>query len=310
MYAAGHPPLPPLDLMAYSREQPRHWGLASQMPYLVSLAKKDQKKAFDTFHFRGEDVESFVVRRFVESTIGTLRTTASLTKQLAEDAKTKNDGPDFAAFDCYSCHHDLKYPSDRQARGYDGPPGRPQFRVASFALARIVVDDEELGKQLDEARRQLAFSFGNRTYGDPDAIVKSVANLDKWCDAAMKKVEAVRYTPEESKKLLARITAAAATETPRPVADPELAQLLLWAATTLSLDREKDAKIPANIVQLREVLGKSVVTRLRPKLPFDLEVKAGAKFDESLDPVANRIGDRMKIFNNFDGKLFRDAFKK
>jgi predicted methyltransferase len=45
MYAAGHPPLPPLDLIAYTREQPRHWGLPSEMPYLKNLAEKHPENA-------------------------------------------------------------------------------------------------------------------------------------------------------------------------------------------------------------------------------------------------------------------------
>lgn len=310
MYAAGHPPLPPLDLMAYSREQPRHWGLPSQMPYLVNLAKKDAKKAFDTFHYRSEEVESSVTRRFVESTISALRSTAALTQQLADEAKPKNDGLDFAAFDCYSCHHDLKYPSDRQARGYDGPPGRPQFRVAPFALARTVVVDEELGKQLDAARRELAFSFGNRSYGDPDAIAKAVAKVNAWCDDAMKKVQGGMYDATRRQELLDRIIRDAAADSPRPVADPELAQLYLWAVTTISLDIEKDGKLPASVEQLRAKLGASVVTRLRPGLPFDFEVKADAKLDNSQKPVSERISNRMSIFNAFKGDVFREAFKK
>jgi hypothetical protein len=310
MYAAGHPPLPPLDLMAYSREQPRHWGLPSQMPFITNLAEKDAKKAWDTFHYRSEKVESSVTRRFVESSIAALRSTAALTLQLADEAKPNNDGLDFAAFDCYSCHHDLKYPSDRQARGYDGPPGRPQFRVAPFALARTVVGDEELGKRLDAARRELAFSFGNRSYGDPAAIAKAVASVNAWCDDAMKKVQDERYTAEKRKMLLDRIIRDAAQESPRPVADPELAQLYLWAVTTISLDIEKDGKLPAEVEQLRKTLGASVVTRLRPGLPFDFEVKADAKLDNSQEPVSERISERMSIFNAFKGDVFRGAFKK
>lgn len=312
MYAAGHPPLPPLDLMAYSREQPRHWGLPSQMPYLVNLAEKDAKKAFDTFHYRSEKVESSVVRRFVESTIAALRSTAALTSQLADEAKPKNDGLDFAAFDCYSCHHDLKYPSDRQARGYDGPPGRPQFRVAPFALARTVVGDEELGKQLDAARRELAFSFGNRSYGDPEAIGKAVAKVSAWCDTAMAKVNEKDYLYDAKRvaALLDRIKTAAAAEAPRPVGDPELAQLYLWAVTTLALDKKEEGKLPDDVIELRKKLDKTVVSRLRPGLPFDFEVKADAKINDSQKPVSERIGNRMSIFNAFEGKVFRDAFSR
>jgi len=318
MYAVGHPPLPPLDLMAYSREQPRHWGLSTEMPFLVNLAKKDAKKAFDTFHYR--DGESLVARRFVESTIGALRSNVKLVKQLADEAKPKNDGLDFAAFDCYSCHHNLKYPSDRQARGYDGPPGRPQFRLAPFAMARLVADDEKLAGELDTLQKQLAMSFGNRTYGDPDLVIKAVEKLDAWCDAAHAKVAAVRYTKDEVKKLLDKLTAAASREpiaeprgvpaSQRAVADPELAMLYVWAITTLLLDDAKDGVLPANVATLRDGLKGTVPTRLRPNSAYDFEVKINSPAPKGIENVDARIGARMKEFNAFEGPVFRGAFKK
>jgi hypothetical protein len=105
MYAAGHPPLPPLDLLAYAREQPRHWGFADDMPFIAKMAadKSTADKAFALYHYRAG--ESFVARRFAESAVAALGSTATLGAQLADDAKKRQDGLDFAAFDCYSCHH-------------------------------------------------------------------------------------------------------------------------------------------------------------------------------------------------------------
>ncbi|MBY0461204.1 MAG: cytochrome c family protein, partial [Gemmataceae bacterium] len=69
MYAAGHPPLPPLDLMAYAREQPRHWGFAADMPFIAKMAqnKDTADKAFALYHYRTG--ESYVARRFAESAL-------------------------------------------------------------------------------------------------------------------------------------------------------------------------------------------------------------------------------------------------
>lgn len=339
MFAVGHPPLPPLDLMAYAREQPRHWGLASDMPYITSFAKKDPKKAFDTFHYR--EGESLVTRRFVESTIGALAASNVLTGQLAGVAKEKNDGLDYAAFDCYSCHHNLKYPSDRQARGYDGPPGRPQFRLAPFALARLVIDHaaamekgadlKPLAAELDAIHKRLALSFGNKTYGDPDAITKATEEVAAWCSKAKAKLQPVLYTRAETAKLLAKVVEAASREpsaeprsmpaSQRAVADPELAQLYVWAAETLILDLAgtpeepkggPPAKPPAVVAELREALKGSVVTRLRgPEALFHYEQKAtGGLPSPTLVSVDKRLTDRMETFNSYRGDAFREAFKK
>jgi hypothetical protein len=337
MFAAGHPPLPPLDLIAYTRELPRHWGLASEMPFLVNLAKTEPKKAFDLFHYRG-DGDSLVVRRFAESTIGVLAASIALTHQLAEAAKKKDDGLDFAAFDCSSCHHDLKYPSDRQARGYDGPPGRPQFRLAPFALARLVVDHaagmgmgdalKPLGGELDRIQKELATAFGNKTYGDPAAIVAAADGVKTWCDKAGAALQGVRYTEKDSLALLNKIVAAASREpladprsvpaSQRSVADPELAQLYAWAAETLLLElapKQSPPEPPAAIAQLRDNLKldqkPTVVTRLRDEPFCCFEPKASP--DESapkLRSVDNRLHERMETFNSFNGEVFRNAFKK
>ena len=340
MFAVGHPPLPPLDLMAYAREQPQHWGLASEMSYITSLAKKDAEKAFELFHYRGES-ESLVTRRFVESTIGALAASNVLTGQLAGLAREKNDGLDYAAFDCYSCHHNLKYPSDRQARGYDGPPGRPQFRLAPFALARLVIDHaaamekgadlKPLAAELDAIHKRLALSFGNKTYGDPDAVSKATEEVAAWCSKAQMRLQPVRYTKAETAKLLAMVVEAASREpiaeprsvpaSQRAVADPELAQLYVWAAETLILDLAgtpeepkgvPPAKPPAVVTDLREALKGTVVTRLRgPEALFHYEQKAtGGVPSPTLVSVDKRLTDRMETFNSYRADVFRDAFKK
>ncbi len=316
MYAAGHPPLPPLDLMAYSREQPRHWGLAGEMPYITKLAKKDAKKAHDLFHYRAD--ESFVARRFAESTIAVIGSSAVLGAQLADDAKAKKDGLDFAAFDCYSCHHNLKYPSERQERGYVGRPGRPTYRPAAFALARVVLDHaagmpngtdlKAARAALDAAELELADAFTDKTYGDPDQIKAATGKLAKWADDVRGKLQAVRYTPEETKKLHAQVVAA----TQKPLGDPEAAQLLVWAFETLELDLNAPAdkkEPPAAVKTVREGVKDVVVSRLRPKTAYYYEQGRDTPPENALESVSERIGPRMELFNSYRGDPFRKAFQ-
>ncbi len=330
MYAAGHPPLPPLDLIAYTREQPRHWGLPAEMPYLAKLVKKDAKKAEAVFHIR--DGESHVTRRFVESTVATLRESAALGGQLAGVAK--GEGLDYAAFDCASCHHNLKYPSDRQDRGYLGKPGRPLYRPATFALTKIVIEHaskmpdgaplEASLKELLDAEKKLAEAFTEKSLGDPAKVVAATAELMRWSDDALKKLAAVRYTPKATEDLLAKVTEAAKREPKNPdpkkrsVADPEVAQLYAWATETLLLDlipptkdKENPKKVtpPTEVTQLRAKLNGIVVTRLRPDALFHYEVEGGVP-GPNVQPVDERIGKRMEIFNSFQGVPFRKAFQE
>jgi hypothetical protein len=317
MYAAGHPPLPPLDVMAYTRDQPRHWGLPRDMRYLTDLARIDPKKAWEAFHYRQESEEVYGARRFAVSSLGTLRASISLLGQQAGQAEKAQDGLDFAMFDCSSCHHDLKYPSDRQKRGYTGPPGRPLFRPATFALARIIVAHaatmpkgesmKEEAKALEELSRELGSAFGSRTFGDPRKIVAAAGELEKWSQRAIAKMEPLRYSREETIKLMRLIAA----EAQRPLADPEVAQLLAWGFETLRQSlRENvpDSAEPAGLAELCPQLEGMVVTRLRPNLP--LKVLPGKPETDSLVPVADRINARMKLFNSFEQEKFSDLFRK
>jgi hypothetical protein len=319
-YAAGHPPLPPLDFVAFTREQPRHWGLPSELPFFQKLLKKDPKKAEAIFHVR--DGESHGARRFAEATLATLREAVNLASQLAELGQS--EGLDFAAFDCASCHHDLKYPSDRQARGYGGKPGRPLFRPATFALAKIIVEHaaqidnssdplKNAPVQLAAAEKQMLDAFASKSLGDPAKIMAAAENLRKWCNETITHLGAVRYTPAETKKLLAKVVEA----TQQPIADPEIAQLYTWAFETLVLDlvpptKDTQGKLtpPASVSEIRSKLRDLVVTRLRPESGFDYEVPGSMTTTDSLKPVDTRIGPRMQIFNSFRYDPFRKAFQE
>ncbi|HEX4607012.1 MAG TPA: hypothetical protein VH092_02285 [Urbifossiella sp.] len=333
MFAAGHPPLPPLDLIAYAREQPRHWGLPPEMPYLTGLAKTAPEKAWKQFHYRGG--ESYTTRRFAESAVAALKANLDLTAQLAADAEKTGNGLDFSAFDCYACHHDLKYPSDRQARGYFGPPGRPLFRPAPFALARVVADNaaglaggEALagrGAALFEVEKELARAFGSKTFGDPALIQKAVARGTGLTADTLAALQKLTYDPAARDKLLAAVAAAAgqgadpkaAAAGRLPVADPEVAQLYAWAYETLALDqagpppspKSGPEPLPKAVADLHAKLDGFVVTRLRPGVKFTYEVRPTSGHPSpSLESVDRRLQQRMAVFNSFKAEPFRQAF--
>jgi hypothetical protein len=312
MYAAGHPPLPPLDLMAYSREQPRHWGLPNELPYFDKLLKKDAKKAEAVFHVRGG--ESHSVRRFVESTVAGLAASAVLTGQLAE--QSKDDGLDFAAFDCASCHHNLKYPSDRQERGYLGVAGRPLFRPANFALTKAVLKhaatlDKDVQASYDAllvTEKQLLESFKQKSLGDTDKVMKATAGIKQWADQTVAKLSKVKYDAAASKSLLADLIALGQ----QPIADPEVAQLYLWGVETLALagvDTKTVTELPKPLADLGAKLKPYVVTRLRDDNRYPFEVKPGGS-GPKMSAVDARIGERMEVFNNFKFLAFKKGFEE
>ena len=167
MYAAGHPPLPPFELVTYCRDMPRHYHTYRDTPgishnrFLTEMASKDPDKAWKTFHFRLPKDECPNARDFA---LGTVAAFESTMKLLADDARETPKGQllDFAHFDCYACHHDLKVPSWRQERGYRGVPGRPTMRPwATESLQAILEHAQAANGKLDtESAAKIANEFG------------------------------------------------------------------------------------------------------------------------------------------------------
>jgi hypothetical protein len=305
MFAAGHPPLPPFDSAAFARDQPRHWGLPRDLPVIETLARTRPDDAWKCFHYRnekGEAGEVYAARHLAESSVATFRASVRHIGQLAGEGR----GLDFAAFDCYACHHDLKYPSPRQKRGFAGIPGRPTFRPAMTAMVRIIVRNaasesaDESFKELDAIEQEMAQAFQTQTFGDPVKVRAAADKFEAWSLAALKTVQNVRYTRAKTLELMRDITAAGRDDAER-VADPEAGQLIAWALLTLREDlKETGTTEPMALAAACTELNGIVVTRLRPDVLLE----------KSPTPVEDRLPKRMELFNGFDPAKFRSAFKK
>lgn len=321
MFAAGHPPLPPLDATAYTRDQPRHWGLPRELAHLTTLAKEQPEEAWKRFHYRaeeGEKGEVYAARHLAESTVATFRASVKLIGQLAGEGR----GLDFAAFDCYACHHDLKYPSPRQKRGFAGIPGRPTLRPSHTAMVRVIVrnaageNSKDAFKELDAIDREMAMAFETQTFGDPIKVRAAADKFETWSTTALKTIQDVRYTRAKTLELLKDVVAAGRDDAER-VADPETGQLIAWALLTLREDlKATGMKEPAGLAAACIELDTIVVTRLRAdptamkKARVPDPITPGLMLDETPVPVEDRLNERMTLFNGFDPPKFRAAFKK
>jgi hypothetical protein len=178
MYAAGHPPLPGIEIAAFSDEQPRHWQY---------LREKDEeiRKLLEFRSGRMEQTELIAVSGLV-----TLRRALEL---LAVPAEPESDGrpaPDFARYDCYACHHELRSPglSWRQARGTEAAPGRPLAPSWPGALAvlSIVAADPRLAAerevQFRDHIRSVHAALASQPFGNRAEIVGSVQRFTQWAD--------------------------------------------------------------------------------------------------------------------------------
>jgi hypothetical protein len=315
MYAAGHPPLPPFELASFMQSEPKHWAFPTdeRMKFFDTV---DPKVRWNLFHSHPAKDESYLSRHYAVGAITALRAEAALLFADASadleaqkaikngNTKVEANGIDFARFDCYTCHHDLKLPSDRQARGYDGlPPGRPTLRAASSIPAGIVAKHGEgidtgglkaKAAGFTEAWNALRKAATDRPFGDVAKVRDTAKAVMDWCDGFLKvqcdTIEPI-YSREQANRLQTMIAQQVAS--PKVVADPEAVLGLSWGY--IALKRETDPKFLTG--------AKSKLSEIIP-----LSVRE-APYSENGEPVPAQYKPRMNKFNEFKSKDFTEAFR-
>jgi hypothetical protein len=121
--------------------------------------------------------------------------------------KSDRDGPwlDFANYDCYACHHELKTPSWRQKRGYTGRPGRLPMNPWPAVLlddSLRFTGDSALVKEHDELLLKLRQAFDAQPFGDAKQIADRSSQLRRWSDRLLQRLQEERYDSSASRRLL------------------------------------------------------------------------------------------------------------
>lgn len=291
MYVAGHPPLPPFELLTFMNDGPRHWGTPFELEYFKSLDSETAKK----FSFRpSEGAAGYAARHLAAGAVAAVWAEARLLKADSERAMKSQPhaGLDYARFDCYACHHDLKLPSDRQKRGYDGPPGRPPVKAWVGALAGVVAANLPGGKDDDFSAKWKAVQQATyaRPYADPMLMAKAADDLEKWTDTVKVRFDGeTNWSQADVERLHAALREAARSE--KWLGDPEAVMALVWAYRSL---HEPLKGSPLADTELAKVLP----VRLRDE------------FSKNGKPIT--VGeiwrDRMKRFNAFESVKFLTLF--
>ena len=157
LIAAGHPRLH-FELAAFHAHMPRHWPDA-----------KDR-----------DGVPDFDARLWAAGQVASAH--AALTLLAKRDASTA--WPEFADFDCASCHHVLTTPSDRQSPIKNRKPGVLLWGPSGFAvesLRQILPDQKPLHDALASLRKKLNAGELRRDVIAKDAS-DAVRLLRPWLD--------------------------------------------------------------------------------------------------------------------------------
>lgn len=282
MYAAGHPPLPGVEIATFSHEQPRHWRYMSEK-------KPEVRKVLGWDDDRRELTELAIV-----SGVVSLRESAALlaaqAKLGASDVPDKS-WPELTHFDCYACHHDLKVPSWRQARGYPSTPGRPQMKPWPLALARVAArfagqDPEQLDRQMERVYAAL----DAQPYGKAEEVAAAAQGLVDWCDGLVKSLREKKFDNAAGARLLADLV----TLKPDDYPDYDSARQLAWAIKVLYGEQSPKHPNDAQIAQLLDELNRQLKLGLPSGTGRDIlkELAEGLQKVNDYDPeeFKSRLG--------------------
>jgi len=224
MYAAGHPPLPGFEPAAFSNQMPRHWRLPAEMPKAVQ----------EVLRVDGSQREQS--RVLLVGAAVSLAELMPLIEGEAKSAAASSDGLDFANFDCYACHHDLRPQTWRRDRGYPGKPGRVPPRTWQTELMRLAVyaSTKDAKSDMETFLAGLDKAFYAKQYGDLPAIQKAAGDLAGWADEWAAKLNALKVDEPLVKELVARLPGiyakeAAARRKAKRYVDFDSARQIGWA---------------------------------------------------------------------------------
>lgn len=283
MYAAGHPPLPSFEVATFTAALPPHWESLTEKQ--TRLAKWiDEKKLPVSLRDRiGPDSRpQFEQSRL--AIVGSLVAYRTYLQSLMEATKEPGRPLDYAHFDCYACHHELKTKSWRQERGYDNrSPGRPAMREWPRPLAEVIFKaripqqttspeaELILQYQTSEMAEGLRRAFTIKPFGDTAQIAVAARKLDPYLEYCGKQFEKpiAQLDNSDLNSMLVSMSQSAA----QGYHDFGAARQIAWTIRVLASERlPHDAKTP----QID-----SAFTRLTPMLALSLQRSPGAQAQSS-----------------------------
>jgi Cytochrome c554 and c-prime len=284
MYAAGHPPLPSIEVATFANAMPRHWLLNAER-HPVEAA--EIKKSLGYEEGQLEQTKLAIVGAAVA-----LKTSLKL---LADETRTAEKTgapgqvwPDYARFDCWTCHHDLKRDGWRQDRDpRQGTPGRVPVSEWPLSMVELGIDRLVMANQADGVHladlqgleKALRDQANLRPFGRKAAIAEAADHYAKWLDVLIGKLEAAKYDKDVAAKLLRNLVERAEKSTP----DYDEARHVAWTIKVLVDD------LGVALPNLRKI--NEVVDKLDKGLKLTLPAGQFYKIEEQIGPALKVIGD-------------------
>jgi hypothetical protein len=281
MYAAGHPPLPSIEVATFTNLLPRHWWLRSE--------RKNPKlrKALGYEEGQKEQAKMALVGAAVALKV-TMKLLADESGKPGTPLVPGQAWPDYARFDCWSCHHDLKRDGWRQSRGFEElPPGRVPVAEWPLMLVELGIDHLEqsdpaagaLRSDLDRYRKALREQVATRPFGRSKAVARAADDFAAWADVLTQKLAASKVDQTAAARLLRRLLETASRSTP----DYDSARHVGWTVALLVKE------VGAPLVDRPEVA--AILDRLTRGLKLDLPAGRAVEIEGQLAEAFRVIGD-------------------
>lgn len=233
MYAAGHPPLPGIEIENFITEMPAHWR---------GIREKGQFRHFDGYlkvNFPGMSYDPLKdLPRTKAVMVGGVMALHEAIELLAEQSADPS-WPELAVFDCTACHHDLRSPSWRQTRGYSGLiPGRPGTFEWPNALIKLAINHRAGG---DAARftaewsafaakkQELTDALNAQPFGSRQGLKAAASSILPWLEKLADDVSNSSVQPPQAQLALKQLLSLG----PRDYPDYHSARQVLWAFRTI-----------------------------------------------------------------------------
>ncbi len=245
MYAAGHPPLPGIEVAAFSEAMPPHWWKPEEVPLFQGHPEIRSRYAGDASPAK-------------LSLVGGLMSLREAVKLLQYDAGRGMDRdradawPDYARMDCYACHHELRTPGHKRWRqrrantvSFDGmstklAAGHPRARLWSLPLVEaLLAGSPGWGKQaevrieLRESVHALLRAYSGGQFGDPEEVLAAARRVELAADRLLERIKATTFDDRMAAKSLDFLSGRLAEDS----LDYDQTRVAVWAIGSLRAGR-------------------------------------------------------------------------
>ncbi|MFK8115501.1 MAG: multiheme c-type cytochrome [Rubripirellula sp.] len=286
MYAAGHPPLPSIELEEFCKEMPQHWQTPSQL--YESLAGFKDRDRYFAINYPGlggvkADGVFWNTRKML---VGAL-TARKKSLELLIDSADAHRWADYSLYDCAACHHELQSQSVRQFRGFPAAPGRPRQHewpdaVLQIAYAYVFHKNPTSKSSMQGLEAQLTAAIGEQPFGDQNRVRPIAEQLRGRLDLAIAEMENKPVTANIAKAVLVGLSRAPEQR----IFTYDSARQVIWAMQTIVREmKQKGAPIDAQVSTIVMALGDESTAGVAAKIP------SGRKqfiFPTSLEADLNR----------------------